>query len=141
MKNAPIASNISYLENSAIDDAQPNTLFASAWADYTWRDFGRVLEHSLAYICAFDGARLVGFVNVAWDGGSHAFLLDPTVQREYWRRGIGLELVRHAGATAARRGAEWLHVDYVPELERFYEKAGFRPTAAGLRKLTRTQHI
>lgn len=135
-KHTPIASNIRYRANPAIHDSQLNALFASAWVDHTWRDFGRVLQQSLVYVCAFDSVRLVGFVNVAWDGGSHAFLLDPTVDREYRRRGIGLELVGHAGAAAATRGAEWLHVDYVAELEPFYAKAGFRPTAAGLRNLT-----
>ena len=28
---------------------------------------------------AYDGERLVGYVNVATDGSGHAFLLDPTV--------------------------------------------------------------
>ena len=33
-------------------------------------------QHSLGWVCARQQDRLVGFVNVAWDGGSHAFILD-----------------------------------------------------------------
>jgi len=75
---------------------------------------------------------LVGFVNVAWDGGCHAFLLDPTVHPDYRRRGIGSELVRRAVEAATVHGVEWVQVDFDRELQRFYEKAGFAPTFAGL---------
>jgi hypothetical protein len=39
----------------------------------------QVREHSLGWVCARDGAGLGSFVNVAWDGGSHAFILDTVV--------------------------------------------------------------
>lgn len=95
-----------------------------------------VLERSLTWSTAFDGETLVGFVNVAWDGGVHAFLLDTTVHPDWGRRGIGTELVRRA-AQAAREhdGLEWLHVDYEPHLIGFYEGCGFAPTPAGLLRL------
>ena len=50
-----------------------------------------VLARSFTYICAFTPGGLVGFVNVAWDGGVHAFLLDTTVVPEYRRRGVGTD--------------------------------------------------
>ena len=84
------------------------------------------------WVCATDGARLVGFVNVAWDGGAHAFLLDTSVHRDYQRQGIGTALVREAIALARDGGAEWLHVDYEEGLEPFYRGCGFRPTPAGV---------
>ena len=77
-------------------------------------------------------ARLVGFINVATDGGAHAFLLDPTVDPEYRRRGIGQSLVERAIAAARGPNCEWVHVDYEPNLAAFYARAGFRPTEAGL---------
>jgi hypothetical protein len=43
--------------------------------------------------------------------------------------------VEAAAREATRLGAEWLHVDYEPELAPFYAECGFRPTAAGLRLL------
>jgi len=97
-------------------------------------DYSRVLAHSLLWIGAFDRDTLVGYCNVAWDGGVHAFLLDPTVRGEYRRQGIGTALVRAAlSATAEHEKLQWVHVDALPELmQRFYSPAGFRSTAAGL---------
>lgn len=80
----------------------------------------------------YEGERLVGFVNLAWDGGVHAFLLDTTVHPYFARRGIGTALVRHAIEAARGRGVEWIHVDYEPHLSGFYAACGFQPTAAGL---------
>jgi GNAT superfamily N-acetyltransferase len=118
------------ISNDSIDE-----LFANAWKDYLSRDFTCVLKHSLTYICAFDGSLLVGFVNVAWDGGVHGFVLDTTVRQEYQRRGIGTELMRRAAEFSAKRGLEWLHVDFEPHLESFYRKCGYERTEAGLLQL------
>jgi GNAT superfamily N-acetyltransferase len=119
----------------AVDDAELNALFAAAWPDHEPREFGPILARSLAWVTARDGGELVGFVNVAGDGGAHAFLLDPTVRPDHRRRGIGTALVREATAAARDAGATWLHVDYVADLEPFYRGCGFRPTAAGLIRL------
>lgn len=94
-----------------------------------------MLRHSLAYVCAYDGDRLVGFVYVAWDAGIHAFLLEPTVHPDMRRRGLGTELVRRAAAAARERGCQWLHVDYESHLDGFYKACGFKPTLAGLIRL------
>jgi GNAT superfamily N-acetyltransferase len=130
-----------YVISPVVGDAELNRLFASAWEGHTDRPFAPVLARSLVYICAFDADRLVGFVNVAWDGGVHAFLLDTTVAPDYQRRGIGTELVRRAAQAALHRHPQlqWLHVDYEPRLDTFYRRCGFRPTHAGLLQLT-TDH-
>jgi GNAT superfamily N-acetyltransferase len=113
-----------------------NGLFAASWPEHQWRDFQPVLSRSLTYICAYAGERLIGFVNLAWDGGIHAFLLDTTVHPDRRREGIGLELVRQAVAVARTQGIEWVHVDFEPELRAFYEHCGFVPTDAGLIRLS-----
>ena len=113
-------------------DAALNELFTSAWVGHSERAFGPVLSKSLLYVCAYANERLVGFVNVATDGGQHAFILDTTVHREHRRAGIGRALVRKAVDEAARAGAAWVHVDYEPELNGFYEACGFRPCCAGV---------
>ena len=95
----------------------------------------RVLARSLCWVTAHAGGRLVGFVNVAWDGGIHAFLLDTAVHPEHGRRGVGAALVECATGEAARLGAGWLHVDYEPHLEGFYRNCGFGETNAGLLRL------
>ncbi len=76
---------------------------------------------------------MVGWVNVAWDGGVHAFVLDTIVTRARRHRGIGTRLVAMAVEQARLAGCEWLHVDFDDELARFYfDACGFTPTPAGV---------
>ena len=127
-----VHNTIEYEHNSDVGNDDLNALFADAWPGHTQRDFSPVLSQGLGYVCARIDGVLVGFVNVAWDGGVHAFLLDPTVRTDMRRQGIGIQLVRHAIDLARSRGTEWLHVDYEPRLAEFYAKCGFRTTEAGL---------
>jgi GNAT superfamily N-acetyltransferase len=89
-------------------DEQLNELFACSWPGHSSRHFGPVLARSLTYIAAFDGPRLVGFINVAWDGGAHAFVLDTTVRGSHKRKGIGRALVSRAVNAAREAGVEWV---------------------------------
>ncbi|MCA1567593.1 MAG: GNAT family N-acetyltransferase [Acidobacteria bacterium] len=114
-----------------------NALLDAAWRDHRWRDFRPVLERSLAFVCAYLENRLIGFVNLAWDGGEHSFILDTTVHPEFRRNGICRELVGRAVAEAEARGVRWVHVDFEPHLRGFYELCGFEGTAAGLMRLGR----
>jgi GNAT superfamily N-acetyltransferase len=92
-----------------------------------------VNRYSLGWVCAREDGKLVGFVNVAWDGGVHAFILDTVVAAAVHRRGVGTQLVAVATENARAAGCEWLHVDFEPHLRSFYfDACGFRPTAAGL---------
>jgi len=97
-----------------------------------WWD--RVSGHSLGWVSARDGdGLLIGFVNVAWDGGDHAVLIDTKTRASHQRQGIATEVVRRAALHAKTAGCEWLHVDFETHLDRFYFGAcGFRPTDAGL---------
>ncbi|MBY5841472.1 GNAT family N-acetyltransferase [Rhizobium leguminosarum] len=115
--------------------AELNALFSAAWSSPHNRDFAPILSRSLAHIGAYQDERLVGFINVAWDGGIHAFILDTSVHPDMQRQGIASRLVREATRVARERGAEWLHVDFEPHLTGFYHACGFRPTEAGLIKL------
>ena len=124
-----------YEINSQVNGDALNGLFGSAWPAYTPRDFSPLFAIGLGHVCAFQGDDLIGFVNVAWDGGVHAFLLDPTVRPDLQRQGIGSELVRLATGLAKANGVEWLHVDFEPTLAEFYHKCGFRHTEAGLLRL------
>ena len=95
-----------------------------------------VNRYSLGWVCAREDGRLVGFVNVAWDGGVHAFILDTVVAAAVGRRGVGTRLVAVATENARAAGCEWLHVDFEPHLRSFYfDACGFRPTDAGLIQL------
>jgi GNAT superfamily N-acetyltransferase len=97
-----------------------------------WWD--RIRQHSLGWVTArLEDGTLVGFANVASDGGDHAFLLDPKTRAAYQRRGVGTRVVRFAADHAKASGCEWLHVDFDPHLRMFYfEACGFIPTDAGV---------
>jgi GNAT superfamily N-acetyltransferase len=127
--------NIVYRTSPSVTNEALNKLFTAVWANHTRTDFGSILERSLAYVCAFDGERLIGFVNLAWDGGIHAFLLDTTVHPDYQRRGIGRRLVERASQVARACSIHWLHVDFEPHLLHFYGSCGFTHTEAGLMRL------
>ena len=127
---------IDYRISPPLGDIILNRLFAAAWPGHRECEFQGVLARSLTYVAAFEENELVGFVHVAWDGGIHAFLLDPTVAPTHRHRGIGGELVRQAAAEiAVLSEVQWLHADYPPEMAHFYERAGFVPTAAGLLRI------
>ena len=93
------------------------------------------MSQSLTFVCAYQANELVGFVNLAWDGGIHAFILDTTVHPNTRRKGIGVELVKQAAEIAKNTGIKWLHVDFEPHLGEFYQKCGFHHTEAGLMAL------
>ena len=118
-----------------VSDVSLNGLFAAAWEGHIERSFRPVLSRSLLYICAYANGELVGFVNVATDGGQHAFVLDTCVHGDHRKRGIGKALVCKAIDEASRKGIAWLHVDYAPELHRFYEACGFRSSSAGVLRI------
>jgi ribosomal protein S18 acetylase RimI-like enzyme len=128
-------NKIEYKIRPEVTDKSLNRLFANAWENHVNREFGSILSKSLTYICAYDGSLLIGFVNVAWDGGLHGFILDTTVHKDYQRRGIGTELMRLAAEISKECGIEWLHVDYEPSLDKFYRGCGYRKTEAGLLNL------
>ncbi len=128
--------DIDYRLNPLLENDQLDRLYAAAWPNHKspW-DFGPELAHLLAVVGAFADNELIGCVKLAWDGAVHAFLLEPTVHPRLRHRGIGRTLVQHAVDVARKRGLEWVHVDYEPQLSDFYRACGFEPTAAGLLRL------
>jgi len=101
-----------------------------------WNWVGLTSTHSLGWVVARVDDRLVGFVNVVWDGLVHAWLQDVMVDPSEHRRGIGTHLVAAASSGARAAGCEWLHVDFDDHLRQFYfDACGFLPTNAGLMAL------
>jgi GNAT superfamily N-acetyltransferase len=101
-------------------------------AEVGWWD--RVRPHSLGWVTArTEPDELVGFVNVAWDGADHAFLIDTKTRPTHQHQGLGVAVVARAIAEAQAAGCEWLFVDFGPALRAFYiDACGFRSTSAGL---------
>lgn len=126
---------IKYEWRGDFDNAALNALHADGFghppARTDWRQ--RLERHSLGWVCASEDGSLIGFVNVVWDGGVHAFILDTVVARHHRARGVGATLVATAAEEARAAHCEWLHVDFEEHLGPFYfDACGFRKTAAGL---------
>jgi ribosomal protein S18 acetylase RimI-like enzyme len=126
---------ISFRWRGQVRNAELNALHAEGFGhrrfDDDWE--AQIVKHSLGWVCARDDEKLVGFVNVAWDGGAHVFILDTVVSTEAQRHGIGTEMVEIAAEHARAARCEWLHVDFEERLRPFYlGSCGFRPTHAGL---------
>lgn len=118
---------IVYQVGPTVSNEEPNELFDADSPDT--RGFVLVLYCGLGF--AYHEQSLVGFANLAWDGGAHAFLLDTTVHPGLRRCGIGKRLVWEAAGVARGRGVEWLQVDFDPTLRVFYRRCDFRRTEAG----------
>lgn len=125
--------NADFVWRGELTDAEMLDLVRSpgGQAEVGWWD--RIRPHSLGWVTARRDGVLVGFVNVAWDGGDHAFLIDTKTSGREQHQGIGTELVRMAAEGARAAGCEWLHVDFTPDLAPFYfDACGFESTEAGL---------
>ena len=126
---------ITYEWRGSLDNAELDRLHAEGFGHPVgrtdWR--GRLERHSLGWVCAHEDGRLVGFVNVAWDGDTHAFILDTLVTADCRRLGVGRRLVAVAEREVRAAGCQWLHVDFEDHLRSFYfDACGFTPTNAGL---------
>jgi GNAT superfamily N-acetyltransferase len=133
---------ITYEWRGEFANAAVNALHAEGFdhpqLDIDWHT--QVTGHSLGWVCARRDDRLVGFVNVAWDGGVHAFILDTMVAERDRHHGIGTGLIATAVQHARAARCEWLHVDFDDHLTTFYFQAcGFTPTNAGLIALPGSQ--
>ena len=129
---------IIYTWRGDVANAELNRLHAEAFEtrvydDLEWDWTTQLHDHSLGWVTARDGAALVGFVNVPWDGLVHAWIQDTMVAGASRHQGVGTEVVREAVRHAREAGCEWLHVDFDEHLRSFYlDACGFSPTDAGL---------
>lgn len=136
----PPPRNPSPVENiaqwrGAFENAEVNALHAECFdhqlLEKDW--LSQVNQFSLGWVCTRRSNRLIGFVNVAWDGGTHAFILDAMVSPDAQRRGVARTLIEKAVTHTREAGCEWLHVDFETKLRPFYlDACGFKPTDAGL---------
>ena len=129
---------LTYEWRGQFTNAEINALHAEAFQHGLLDDdWDRQLHrHSLGWVCARRDDELIGFVNLAWDGGVHAFILDTIVTIGARRQGVGSRLVAVAVEHARTSGCEWLHVDFDDHLRAFYlDACGFVSTNAGLIRL------
>jgi GNAT superfamily N-acetyltransferase len=132
---------ITYSWRGDVANGELNELHAEAFetrvfdeTEWNWEE--QLHGHSLGWVIARRDGRLVGFVNVPWDGLVHAWIQDTMVAADSRHQVIGAELVAVAVREARAAGCEWLHVDFENHLKPFYfDACGFTPTNAGLIKL------
>jgi GNAT superfamily N-acetyltransferase len=130
-----VIAMISYEWRGPVRNPEMNALHAEGFdhplLDDDWE--AQLAAHSLGWVGARDDGTLVGFVNVAWDGGVHAFVLDTMVATPARSHGIGTRMVAIAAEHARAAGCEWLHVDFEEYLRSFYlDSCRFRPAPPGL---------
>jgi len=128
-----VTEPVVYQHWPALDHEALQRLFELAWGSGK-PNYDCVLARSFTWVAAFAGSALVGFVNVAWDGGVHFFLLDTTVHPDWQHRGVGIRLVSEAIGDC-RGSGEWVHVDSSGELMEFYRRCGFSDSHAGILRL------
>jgi len=129
-----VPEHIAYSWRGPVTDSEMVELVQSYGGRAVAGWWDQIRGHSLGWVTARNvEGELVGFVNVAWDGGDHAFLMDTKTRGSLQHQGVGTEVVRRAVLHARAAGCEWLHVDFDAELAPFYfDACGFRSTAAGL---------
>ncbi len=133
--------SISFTYRGQFQNAEVNRLHADAFAtrvygddEWNWEDL--VVRYSLGWVVARSREDLVGFVNILWDGFTHAWIQDTMVAAIARGQGVGTELVALARDASRSAGCEWLHVDFDRELGAFYfGSCGFSPTTGGLMRL------
>lgn len=108
-------------------------LWRASWEIDGVADFRSILTRSLTHTGAYvSGGYLIGFANLAWDGGIHGFLTDVCVLPDYRDHGVGQSLVEAILSVARKRGLEKIHTDFDPYLKKFYLSCGFKPVEAGI---------
>jgi GNAT superfamily N-acetyltransferase len=130
--NRRAPEGIIFANSPPVLDAEVSRLHALAFGEpAVERHWTRQLVgHSLGWVCAHESGELVGFVNLAWDGDLHAFLLDTAVRPDRQRLGIGSTLVKAALTLAQEAGCRYVHVDASADVISFYLSAGMQPAAA-----------
>ena len=124
-----------------VENAELDRLHAQAFGPRLHPDDERdwdllLAQHSLGWVVARKDDRLVGFVNVVWDGCKHAWVQDTMVADEARNQGIGTQMILMVRSECRRSGCTWLHADFSEDLRPFYlDSCGFTPTSAGLIRL------
>lgn len=129
---------VTYEWRGEFTNVEANALHAEAFetrlfdeTEWNWTEL--VAKHSLGWVVARHDGRLVGFINIVWDGLVHAWIQDTMVATDARGQGVGTGLVAVAREHARAARCEWLHVDFDEQLRPFYfDACGFVPTTAGL---------
>jgi len=137
----PQGNQVDFRWRGAFSNLEMHALHAEAFntrlydeSEWNWEDL--CAQHSLGWVVAREDDRLVGFVNVVWDGLVHAYLEDMMVAADARHRRIGVGLVHAARDATRASGCEYLHVTFDEDRRPFYiDACGFAPYGGGLMDL------
>jgi len=96
-------------------------------------DYPAALKGYWGTVGGFDNrGMLVAWCAIVSDGVRHAVLLDVIVHPSFQKQGIGRELVGQAIKHIRAHGISIIHVDFLLEKAKFYERCGFRIGLGGI---------
>ena len=94
-------------------------------------EYKNPLMTSYCHIAAYDGERLVGYIDCVSNGVTDAYIQDLTVTPDCQGRGIGTELMNRMIEYLRSRHIYMISVIYEESLRSFYERFGFRGMFSG----------
>lgn len=86
---------------------------------------------SYAHIAAYDGQRLIGYIDSVSNGVTDAYIQDLMVHPDYQGQGIGTELMRQMIELLRFKKIFMISVIYESSLSAFYKKFGFYEMLSG----------
>ena len=96
-------------------------------------DYSSLLKGYWATIGSFDSSgKLIAWCAILSDGVRHAVLIDVIVHPSFQGQGVGRQLVAQAIEHIHAHGISIIHVDFLPEKARFYERCGFHIGLGGI---------
>jgi len=102
-----ISDGVTYRWRGPLTDAEMVELVNAHGGNSEVGWWDRIRPHSLGWVTArVSAGRLVGLVNVVFDGGDHAFLIDTKTHGGHQRKGIGTRIVHFAAQHAKAAGCE-----------------------------------
>lgn len=96
-------------------------------------DYAALLKGYWATVGSFDSnGTLIAWCAIVSDGVRHAVLIDVIVHPSFQGQGVGRQLVAQAIEHIRAYSISIIHVDFLPEKAKFYERCGFRIGLGGI---------
>lgn len=117
---------------SAVDLSQLNQLFTRVWGAPK-PNYEQVLGRSFAWVMVYRDGKLLGFANVAWDGGPNFFLLDVSIDPSSADEDKIFTDMIEAAVQRCRKEGGSMRVDAPEELlKSYFQPLGFKPVSAAV---------
>jgi N-acetylglutamate synthase-like GNAT family acetyltransferase len=125
--------NVIFIVNPTIEARDLCDLRESVGWERLDEDYPTAFKGYWASVGGFNiEGKLIGWCAILSDGVRHAVLLDMIVHPSWQRHHIGRTIVARAIAHIRSQGISIIHVDFLPEKARFYERCGFKVGLGGI---------